>query len=615
MAGIFDLLSQAFGGGAQQPAPTPDFMNGASQTGQSAPAANAQPQPATPDPQPQSLYQPNLISDPAGHFTVHNFLGNLGDALLQGAGHQPIYAPRIQQQQQASAISQFLADPNPVPSPEAISRLAKFAPDMASSMYEKAQAARMAMVPKYTKDDSGNVWKEAFGQPPVLVSKGPGKITDIQPGHTSEAINPYGLAAGGDGAAAPESADANAAAPGTSQQLPTGDQVASLITQQYPGAKVKSGLRTAAENAAVGGVSNSAHLQDTPNEWARDFHVPDGTDPHAMADAINSQGIAGLKALYEGPGANHSTAPHVHVQYIAPNGDGGGATPAAAPQATQFSRVLARGPQEWRDPTPAELEAHPGVSQVNGGTGEIKYTPQSSIPPDQNQVKGVAKAIAKYAQAPITGFALTKPYGQQVMAEVMELNPQYQAEEFPARSAAYKAFKTGPQGNLVRSFNVGISHLNSLQGLTAALGNGDVQLFNKIGQTVAEQTGKTAPTNFDAAKAIVGDEIIKAIVGGGGALADRENAQNQISRAKSPQQLLGVIQTYKTLMAGQLSGLSRQYQNATGRNDFDQLLAPETKAELEKHASAPQGPKPGTVQQGYRFNGGNPADPHSWTKV
>jgi hypothetical protein len=143
------------------------------------------------------------------------------------------------------------------------------------------------------------------------------------------------------------------------------------------------------------------------------------------------------------------------------------------------------------------------------------------------------------------------------------------------------AFATGKQGDLVRSFNVATSHLNTLDNLVGALNNGDVQAFNKFGNMISQQTGNPAPTNFDAAKAIVGDEIIKAIVGSGGALADRENAQNQISRASSPAQLRGVIKTYKELMAGQLRGLKKQYQDSTGRTDFESHLSPEARAELE----------------------------------
>lgn len=131
-------------------------------------------------------------------------------------------------------------------------------------------------------------------------------------------------------------------------------------------------------------------------------------------------------------------------------------------------------------------------------------------------------------------------------------------------------FASGKQGNAVRSFNVALSHLDTLSGLATALNNGDVQGINKLGNYLATQTGGAAPTNFNAVKHIVADEIVKAVVGSAGALGDREAAAKVIDSANSPEQLFGVIQQYKELMKGQLVGLRDQYQNITGRSDFEQ---------------------------------------------
>lgn len=165
---------------------------------------------------------------------------------------------------------------------------------------------------------------------------------------------------------------------------------------------------------------------------------------------------------------------------------------------------------------------------------------------------------------------------------------QFNAKVRKEQSAA-TAFGTGKQGQQVNSFNVSIAHLNTLDKLADALHNGDVPALNKVAKTVQQETGQSAPTNFEAAKRIVGDEIIKAIVGSGGALADRENAQNQINRASSPAQLKGVIKTYKDLMAGQLKGLRQQYKMSTGADDFDTHLLPATKEELGIGAPAGDG--------------------------
>jgi hypothetical protein len=242
--------------------------------------------------------------------------------------------------------------------------------------------------------------------------------------------------------------------------------------------------------------------------------------------------------------------------------------------------------------------------------------PQSDAPFDS-----YVKSIANYQEPPPTGYWASTPSGQRVLQALSQQYPQYSAAQYPAAVQAIEAFNTKVPGNKVESLNVGIAHMDTLAGLAQALGNGDIQTFNKIGNQVAAWAGKPAPTNFDAAKAIVGDEIIKAIVGGGGALADRENAQNQIDSAKSPQQLAGVIQTYQALLAGQLNGLQLQFTSSTHlpAEAFQAKLYPETIQKLQ--AAGRQGnafsgaPAVGAVQDGYTYNGGDPSQPSSWSKV
>lgn len=163
------------------------------------------------------------------------------------------------------------------------------------------------------------------------------------------------------------------------------------------------------------------------------------------------------------------------------------------------------------------------------------------------------------------------------------------AADFGKKTTAAKAFGSGKQGQQVTSFNTSIAHLSTLGGLADALHNGDIPTVNRFAKAVAQETGNPAPTNFDAAKGIVGDEIVKAVVGAGGALGDRQKAQDSINRASSPQQLAGVIKTYKELMAGQLRSLKKTYESSVGLTDFDDKLLPETMRELEGGSAAPSG--------------------------
>jgi hypothetical protein len=171
-------------------------------------------------------------------------------------------------------------------------------------------------------------------------------------------------------------------------------------------------------------------------------------------------------------------------------------------------------------------------------------------------------------------------------------------------------FSTGKLGNSIRSFNVGIAHLDTLGQLADALGNGDAQAVNRIGNYFATQTGQAAPTNFHGAKKIVGDEIVKAIVGSGGGVADREEAGKIIDAANSPAQLKGAIKTVQELMVGQLGGLEQQYKTTTRRDDFDAKLSPRALEIRSTHGAAPAPAAPGRSAPAAAAA---PAIPTGWT--
>jgi len=123
------------------------------------------------------------------------------------------------------------------------------------------------------------------------------------------------------------------------------------------------------------------------------------------------------------------------------------------------------------------------------------------------------------------------------------------------------------------------------------LQNGDIGAFNKLKNEVAKATGSTAPTDFESVSQIVSDELVKAITGSGGALGDREELKANFSAARSPEQLLSIINRYTELMGGQLVGLEQGYKSSTKRDDFETVkLTPSARAVFERHKKATQQP-------------------------
>ena len=145
------------------------------------------------------------------------------------------------------------------------------------------------------------------------------------------------------------------------------------------------------------------------------------------------------------------------------------------------------------------------------------------------------------------------------------------------KTKAAKDFSTGIQGRQVTAFNTAIDHLATMDKLSDALQNNDIKAFNYLGNVIAKQTGQPAPVNFDAAKQIVTAEIIKAVVASGGGVRERQEAEANFSTANSPAQLKGAINTYMQLLGGQLNSLGLQYENTTGRTDFDKKLTGDAK--------------------------------------
>jgi len=220
---------------------------------------------------------------------------------------------------------------------------------------------------------------------------------------------------------------------------------------------------------------------------------------------------------------------------------------------------------------------------------ESTFAPNAAtMMPNATQVENTAQMIANGQIKPLSGFAMRSPYGQAVMSRVKDLNPDYRAGDVESSIKATKDFATGKNGNTVRSLNVAVNHLNTLGQLSEALNNNDINLFNKLGNAYAQQTGSPIPTNFNAAKKIVADEIVKGIVGSGGGVTDREEAAASINAANSPAQLKGVIDTYKQLLGGQLSGLKQQYETTTGKKDFNKFISPNTQKNIGDHSQAVQ---------------------------
>lgn len=274
-----------------------------------------------------------------------------------------------------------------------------------------------------------------------------------------------------------------------------------------------------------------------------------------------------------------------------------------------------------------------------GAAGNAKLTGEAFL-------ATLAPAEAAHVRAIVQGRADLKNLSgykggqrEKYLMWARQYDPEFNEADYATGKATERAFTSGVEGRKIRSFNVALEHLDTLQKAADALKNGNVRAFNEISQRVGRAFGHDAPVTFDGIKQIVADEVMAAIVQGAGTGKERIEMADKFNRANSPEQFLGMSHGLRELMGGQLKGLYQQYKSGGGQQDFRNFmteagarasvavgadLGPATGRGVNARSGgpglggasrAPQAPAPGTVDGGYRFKGGNPADKANWEKV
>lgn len=137
-------------------------------------------------------------------------------------------------------------------------------------------------------------------------------------------------------------------------------------------------------------------------------------------------------------------------------------------------------------------------------------------------------------------------------------------------------FTKGKGGQQLTAYNTALAHLDTLQSLASALHNGDVQAVNRVAQRFKQETGNPAPTNFEAAKNAMAGEVASALKTSGATDQEIEKVDQTFSRAQSPAQLDGAINTYRSLLNSKAHQLQGQYAaGMQGKPNFNAAPSPQ----------------------------------------
>ena len=179
-----------------------------------------------------------------------------------------------------------------------------------------------------------------------------------------------------------------------------------------------------------------------------------------------------------------------------------------------------------------------------------------------------------------TGRAATTGAGGQIMNALMQYDPTFNER----RAAIRKAFTTGPDGRNIGNLNTAPVHLDQLYDAAMAMKNGSFQPGNEVWNRVSTLFGSSMPTNFDALKVTVSGEMANALKG---VATDPEIAHinETLNRAKSPEQLAGVIETNLESIAGKLN----TYKERAQQQDVGKWspVLPSARAVFQRHGIDP----------------------------
>lgn len=263
---------------------------------------------------------------------------------------------------------------------------------------------------------------------------------------------------------------------------------------------------------------------------------------------------------------------------------------------------------------------------------------KTNQPLDPNTMSNMGKFIGNYQLDPKTVRYVFNKH-----PEIVNSLPNgYDEKTYDAAYKALDSFVNGKNAVTLQAADTSMKHLYSLKQLVSRLPvNSDINVLNRAIAQGAREFGMPDITNVETLAGAVSGEVGKSITGG---VADKDTLEqirsHLIPGKVNVRQIQGAINTLAHANIEKADSMAQTLDAAVpniATNPHAPKLSPGAVAALKafgfqdpfdfsnRQASSlsnagfqqPQSNSPavGTVQQGYKFLGGNPGDPKSWQKV
>lgn len=383
--------------------------------------------------------------------------------------------------------------------------------------------------------------------------------------------------------------------------------------QHLPGFRFTGGARTPQRNAEVGGSPTSYHLT-TNGGHAMDFAADPSVSREQIAEVLSAQGFQIAELFYEGRRGNQG--PHWHVSWR-----------GGAPQGPAPAQQTANGPRRNSDGS-TTIQGPPGDQYVDlpgGGQRNTRTNRTENVPAPVRQGRPIVPGSQEAQQYP-GAVALDEHNLPVYPGRGSRNNPS--GATLNLLNTEADAVRTTTQidqqlANVERQIASGALHIgpvsNTVSGVRNAIGMSDQNSRNFASFRATLERMRNDSLRLNRGVQTEGDAI---------------RAWNELFANINDQGV--VLQRLREIRGYNQNALQFH------RDQYDQIrddagLAPSdplgrrgapparsaptqrpaqrTAPAGRPAASGPAPPRVGEVRAGYRFNGGDPANPRSWSRA
>jgi hypothetical protein len=215
--------------------------------------------------------------------------------------------------------------------------------------------------------------------------------------------------------------------------------------------------------------------------------------------------------------------------------------------------VLGRSSLDSPKAAAAERPEH--YFPADGLTGDAFL---NTLPP---QDKARVRAIVRHDMPYPSAAAIRRdPTIARLAEAVWKADENYSDIGYNNKKLSAKSYLPGQvNGKLILSNASALGHMAVLREAYNAMNNGDLKTINEIANRYKVQTGSAPEAVFDAIKGVIGAEVMKSIVPGGGGVVEREDVRETLSRGYSNDQFMGTLGGYESLMKEQYDNMHQDY--------------------------------------------------------